>query len=193
MLAVLIALLLAPAAHASCVASVVVDGTVLYGMDAAGTELPPPAGRVRAVSPACNDAGQGNPDRTTTLVRLAGVPPQVAVRSIDGGVVYLAAGSLTALAAHPLHRESRRFARGDCGRRVQLEGTTRSAFSDGLLLASGARRHAVTVDARTELVNRPAFQPLLEGQRLRIAARHCGRRLVADRIAFTGPTVVAER
>src|SRR3954464_13906976 len=102
----------APAAQAGCVAAVVVDGAVLFSVDASDGALPGPAGRVRAVAPACNDGGPRSPDGKTRGVRLAGVPADVAVRSIDGEAVYLAHGSLTALGAHPLHHASRRFARG---------------------------------------------------------------------------------
>lgn len=49
MLAVLIAFLLAPAAQASCLRAVVVDGTVLYSAPA-DSKVPPSAGRVRAVA-----------------------------------------------------------------------------------------------------------------------------------------------
>ncbi len=45
------------------------------------------------------------------------------------------------------------------------------------------------VDARTRIVNRPAYQPVRDGQRLRVTATRCGNRLIADRIAFVGPTV----
>jgi len=180
-------------AQASCVGAVVVDGAVLNAVYASDWALPASAGRVRAVAPACNDAGRRHRDGTTTVVRLEGVPTDVAVRSIDGAEVYLAGGSLTALAAHPLHQASRRFARRSCGRRAKLEGTAEFAGFDSVTLLSSGRRHFVRVDARSALVNRPAYQPVHRGQRLRIDGRRCGTRLVADRIAFTGPTVVPDR
>jgi hypothetical protein len=82
-----------PNAQAACVAAVVVDGTILFGEDATGLKLPRSGGKRRAVVPACNDAGQGDPDTETTVVRLEGVPANAAVRSPRGDTVYLAAGS----------------------------------------------------------------------------------------------------
>ena len=110
----------APTAKAACQAIVVVDGTVLLGHDSEGWTVPPPDGTRRAVLPACNDAGQHDPDTTTTVMRLQGVPADVAVRSLRGDAVYLARGSLTALAAHPLHRPGRRTARANCGREQRI-------------------------------------------------------------------------
>jgi hypothetical protein len=42
-------------------------------------------------------------------------------------------------------------------------------------------------------VNRPAYQPIRHGERLSITATRCNTRLIADRIAFTGPTIVPKR
>src|SRR3954451_24063733 len=186
LLVCVLACLWAPAAHASCIAAMVVDGTVLSSVNFSDRALPEAAGHLRAVAPACNDAGPRHRDGKTTVVRFAGVPADVAVRSLDGDDVYLAAGSLTALAAHPLHQAARRFARRACGRRATLGGTAESAGFDSLTLVSGAPRAYVRVDAHTALVNRPAYQPVRKGQGLEIAGRRCGSRLVADRIAFTG-------
>src|SRR3954452_22714891 len=91
-----LACLVAPAARASCVPAVGVDGSVLSSVHGSDRALPAGGGRVRAVAPACNDAGQRRPDGRTTVVRFAGVPADVAVRSLDGDGVYLATGSLTA-------------------------------------------------------------------------------------------------
>ena len=49
------------------------------------------------------------------------------------------------------------------------------------------------VDARTRLTDRPAYQPVRVGQRLRVTATRCRNRLIANRIAFIGPTVSPER
>jgi hypothetical protein len=191
-LVLLMAFLRAPAVQASCASAVVVDGSVLFGYEAADWKLPSSDGRVRAVAPACNDAGQARPDGETTVVRFKGIPPDIAVRSESGDQVFLASGSLTALAAHPLHRPSRRFARRGCTRQPKLEGAAGAAGFDSITLVSGGRTHFVRVDAHTTLVNRPAYQPIARGQGLQIAGKRCGTRLVADRIAFTGPTVVPE-
>jgi hypothetical protein len=182
---VLAVLVLAPSAHAACVAAIVVDGVVLLNYDAAGWTLPPTEGRRSAVAPACNDAGQNEPDGETSVLRFKGVPAEVAVASsVDSGF-YLAAGSLVASAAHPLHRPSRRYARRGCARGRTFEGTTTDAGFDRLMLDDRVFR----VDARTRIVNRPSYQPVRDGQRLRVTATRCGNRLIADRIAFVGPTV----
>jgi hypothetical protein len=183
--AVLAVLVVAPSARAACVSAVIVDGVVLINHDEAGWKLPPTEGRRSAVVPACNDAGQNEPDRATTVLPFKGVPADVAVgSSVDSGF-YLVAGSLVASAAHPLHRPSRRYARGGCARGRAFEGTTTDAGFDRLMLDERVFR----VDARTRIVNRPAYQPVRDGQRLRVTASRCGNRLIADRIAFVGPTV----
>jgi hypothetical protein len=180
------------AARAGCVAAVVVDGAVLIAADADRT-LPRADGRVPAVVPACNDAGQKEPDGRTTVVRFAGVPADVAVRSVDGSDVYIAAGSLTAIAAHPLHRTGGRRLRRHCARKSTLAGRAGAVGSDSIELIAGARRSFLGVDGRTAVVNRPVYQPIRRGQRLSIEATRCRTRLIADRIVLTGPTVVAKR
>ena len=182
---VLAVLVMAPSARAACVAAVIVDGVVLINHDANGWKLPPTDGRRSAVLPACNDAGQNEPDGATTVLRFKGVPADVAVvSSVDSGF-YIVAGSLVASAAHPLHRPGRRYARRGCARGRTFEGTTTDAGFDRLMLDDRVFR----VDARTRIVNRPAYQPVRDGQRLRVTATRCGNRLIADRIAFVGPTV----
>jgi hypothetical protein len=188
----LIPLLRAPAVQASCVGAVVVDGSILFGYNAADWKLPPSAGRLRAVAPACNDAGQGSPDRETTVVRLRGIPADIGVRSARGDVLYLAKGSLAALAAHPRHLPSHRFVRKGCARQPALGGTAQAADLDGFALVAGGRTHFVRVDARTALVNRRAYQPVRDGQRLQVSGWRCRAGVIADRIAFVGPTVLAE-
>ena len=126
-------------------------------------------------------------------MRFAGIPADIAVRSVDGRDVYIADGSLTALATHPLHRSAGRVARRRCVRKSRRGGTAGRAGFDSIELIAGGRSHFYRVDARTVLANRPAYQPISRGQRLSIAATRCAARLIADRIAFTGPTIVAKR
>jgi hypothetical protein len=180
------------AARAGCLGAVVVDGTVLIGESASDRTLPRAAGQMPAVAPACNDGGPLQPDGTTTVVRFAGVPADIAVRSVDGELVYIAHGSLTALATHPL-QQSTPAGRHCAARQSTLEGTAGTAGFDRIELIAGGRSHFYQLDGRTALVNRPAYQPVVRGQRLSITARRCGRRLIADRIAFTGPTIVPRR
>jgi hypothetical protein len=149
----------APAARASCLGAVVVDGAVLISYGASDWTLPSAAAGTSAVVPACNDGGPKQPDGRTTVVRFVGVPADIAVRSVDGDEVYIVAGSLTALALHPLHRSTRRLARRRCGRKSTLEGVAGSVGFDLIELVAGARSHFYGVDARTVLLNRPAYAP----------------------------------
>ena len=180
----------ASAVRAACVAAVVVDGQVLFGHQAGSETLPPAAGERAAVFPACNDAGQNDPDRTGTVIPFEGVPASVAVRSAAGDTVYVAEGSLTALAAHPLHQPGgRRSARRGCGDEQRIDATAKAGGFDSLTLLAGGRERIVRIDARSRLSNRPAYQPVSPGQRLRVTMTRCRNRLFADRIAFVGATV----
>jgi hypothetical protein len=51
----------------------------------------------------------------------------------------------------------------------------------------------VRVDADSRMTNRPAYQPVLAGQQLRLRMIKCGRHHVADRIRFTGATIEPQR
>ncbi|MDA0172437.1 hypothetical protein OJ998_25255 [Solirubrobacter taibaiensis] len=184
-LVVLVVLVMAPSARAGCIAAIVVDGVVLVHQDADGWTLPPTEGRRSAVLPACNDAGQNEPDGAITVLPFKGVPADVAVvSSVDSGF-YLVGGSLVASAAHPLHRPGRSYTRRGCARGRTLRGTATDAGFDRLMLGD----RVIRVDARTRIANRPAYQPVRDGQRLRVTATRCGNRLIADRIAFVGPTI----
>lgn len=181
----------AETARASCVGAVVVDGVVLY----AGLEArdPPPLGERRsAVRPACNDAGQNDPDTRTTVTRFEGVPDTVAVAG-GRGRVYIADGSLVALKDHPLHRPGQPFRRVRCGRPQTLAGAADRAGYDSLELRADGEQRLIRVDARTRVTNRPAYEPIVNGQGLRLTVRRCRNRLVADRIAFAGPTLEVPR
>jgi hypothetical protein len=180
-------------ARASCVAAVIVDGVVLIGYGASDWTLPRADGRVSAVAPACNDGGPRQLDGRTTVMRFAGIPADVAVRSVDGRDVYIADGSLTALATHPLHRSAGRVARRRCERKSRRGGTAGRAGFDSIELIAGGRSRFYRVDARTVLANQPAYQPIRRGQPLSIAATRCGKQLIADRIVFTGPAIAPKR
>src|SRR4051795_3698384 len=121
-------------ARASCVSAVIVDGAVLIGHGASDGTLPRAAEEMSAVDPACNDGGPRQPDRRTTVVRFAGVPADIAVRSVDGSTVYIADGSLTALATHPLHPSTGRVARRRCAGKSTREGTIGRAGFDSIEL-----------------------------------------------------------
>jgi hypothetical protein len=184
----------APVASAACADQVVVDDRVLTGSEVdAPRRLPPAAGTYPAISPACNDTGGDEPGRETTVVRLRGVPPRIAVgRRGRPGVVYLADGSLARIGTHPLHaalfadprtpsyrahRRCRPFPSAVRGR----------VLEDGVLRVQIARRTVfVSADAATRFANRPAYEPVLQGQRLRMETSRCGPRRVADRVTFVG-------
>jgi hypothetical protein len=103
----LVAAALAHAEDASgaCASAVVVDGRVLFGAVVQHPRrLPPRDGEHEAIVPACNDTGGDEPDQRTTVLRLRGLPPRIAVAERGGsGAVYVDPGSLVATGTHPLH------------------------------------------------------------------------------------------
>lgn len=180
------------AARASCAAGVGVDGRLLLGSALRpGAQLPPLGGRYPAIEPGCNDGGGFEPDRRTTVRRFRGVPPAIAVLSLDGATVYAVPGSLEGLRDHPLHGlvPPPPPRRGTC-RPVVLRGAAGLASGVAVRLGDGPPIH---IDAHTRLTNRRVTTPVSPGQHLRIAASRCGRRLFANRITFTGSTIAPER
>jgi hypothetical protein len=185
------------AESSSCAATVVVDGHVLLGHARVRhrERLPEHGASFRAIEPVCS--GEDD-DREVTVTALRGIPRTVAVASTEAySSLYVAAGSLVALAAHPLHRvwygDARRpsFRRGrPCSEAGVLAGRVlgEHGFS-GLALRTARGERFVRVDARSRIANRPAYQPALTGQRLSVGVLRCGRRLVAERIRFVGATV----
>ena len=186
-------------ARASCAAAVVVDGRVLLGGGVDDpARLPPVTGERPALSPACTEGS----DERITVMRMQGVPPRVAVLDSDRRSIYVAEGTVTTLATHPLHDA---FRRGNLpslreGRRCRaqrrpLDVVALEAQGGRVLrVDAGAGSVLVGVDSRTRIVNRPAYEPIRRGQRLRLRTSACGgRRVVADRIAFTGPAPSEER
>jgi hypothetical protein len=181
-----------PAASMSCASAVVVDGRLLFGHGQFRAGRLPPRGRsVRAIIPGC-----GKDDRPTTVWTLRGLPRHIAVVRDGAGLeLYVAQHSLTPLAGHPLRAVFRRrpARRGDCTPRATLRGTVTSPDGRGFGLDVSGRELYVSVDARSRIANRPAYQPVLARQRLVVRASRCGRRTLADRIAFRGATVRPER
>jgi hypothetical protein len=68
----MVACVAAPAARASCVSAVIVDGAVLIEYGAWDGTLPRAAEQISAVVPACNDAGPRQPDGRTTVASRPG-------------------------------------------------------------------------------------------------------------------------
>jgi len=153
-------LLWAPDASAGCAASVVVDGRVLIGTAVDDpSRLPPRAGELAAIAPACHDGGDlGEEDHETTVVGLRGVPPHLAVVDRAGDTLYVDEATMPALRDHPLHEV--------------LYGSRAPELRRCRPSATGVRG---------------ADEPVREGQRLRIATSRCGSRRVADRVTFVGP------
>ncbi len=178
-------------AIAGCASAVVVEGRVLFGASlprkAATRHLPRPGRPHEAIRPGCNDTGDHESDVRASVLTLEGLPPTVAVVDRQVETLYVAPGALTASSAHPLHRVLR--GRPDRPARCRPRpGSARAIVRSALptnAIESGGRY--IGVDAATRLVNRPALTPLLPGQRLRIGAAACGRRIVARRIRLVGP------
>jgi hypothetical protein len=182
-------------AHGACASAVVVDGRLLLGGVVQHPDrLPPREGERDAIFPACNDTGGDEPDEQTTVVRLRGLPPRVAAAQRGRpDSVYLDEGSLTAIGTHPLHAAQFGSPRTPSYREHRHCRPYRTAvrgevLRDGVLRIRTARRTVfVSVDAATRFTNRPVYEPVLKGQRLRLATSHCGPRRVADRVTFVGP------
>jgi hypothetical protein len=186
---------LAPAdeASGSCAAAVVIDGRLLFGGEAPyPRRVPPRAGERDAIFPACNDGGPIEEDHEGTVVRLRGVPPQIAVAGAMPGSVYVDEASLTVIGTHPLHAAfhgrpgapSYRSGRACRAYRTVVRG--RVAEDGALRIRTARRTVSVRVDAATRYTNRPVYEPVLKGQRLRLATSRCGPRRVADRVTFLG-------
>ena len=75
------------------------------------------------------------------------------------------------------HRRCRPYQTGVRGRVVD-DGSLR--------IRTASRTVFVSVDAATRFTNRPVYEPVLKGQRLRLATSRCGPRRVADRVTFVG-------
>ncbi len=140
------ALARAPESSAACASAVVVDDRVLIGSIAeVPSRLPPPAGTYPAISPACNDTGGDEPDQDTTVLRLRGLPPRVAVRTRGRPiVVYAANGSLLEIGSHPLHAGVFRSARTPSYPRAAAAVRTGPpcAGVPSVTVRSGSRRRA---------------------------------------------------
>lgn len=174
----------------SCGSAVVVNGHALIG--AGGVGAVPDRGRaIPAVLPAC---GSDGPDSRIRVEPLKGVPPEIAVAR--GRELFLDSDSLVEIRAHPLHRT--RF--GDRpidyrkGRRCRREdGVTRGVYAGNRRIRRADRTVFVAIDVATRLTNRPAYEPLRDGQSVALRTSICATRRVADEIAFVGPTVEDDR
>lgn len=187
----------APAARASCAAAVGVQGRLLLGVGSYDRDaLPPKGDEIDAISPACNDGGQELTSDGDTRVRtLDGIPARIAVLGSDGDL-YVAPGSLVAIATHPVHAALPRPVRTPhpCPRVRSHRVRVKTAFDNGFEVRGlGGRANLLRVLDRTRITNRPVVTPLVAGQRLRVLVRDCGRTAVAERITFVGRDVVPER
>jgi hypothetical protein len=57
-----------------------------------------------------------------------------------------------------------------------------------LRIRTARRTVSVRVDGATRFTNRPVYEPVRKGQRLRVDTSRCGPRRVADRVTFLGVT-----
>ena len=196
LLALVTPLLLAAAPDArgsSCSEGLRVDGVFLWGHGEPRGRLPAPAGRVAAAIPGCGDTEQVY-DEPTTATRIRGIPPTIAVTR--GGRLFIAEGVLAAMGAHPLRGIAPARVRDRCCRphRTPLRGTVGHGSIYGFeMRAAGRGPVFLRVDRRTRYANRPALQPLLRPQRIRVRTSACGHRRVVDSITFLGRTVQPRR
>jgi hypothetical protein len=185
----------------SCAAVLVVDGSLLFGVSIEHRpgRLPARGAPLRAIEPACGDDDE---DRRVGVTALAAIPVHLAVApEREDTTIYMADGSMVELGNHPLHgawysdasRPSLRRGRS-CTKMASLAGTVvHPAGFTWLRLKTAKGERTVRVDARSRIKNRPAYQPVLPGQRLSVRMVKCGRHRVADRIRFTGTTIRPKR
>lgn len=176
-------------ARGSCPLAVVVDGYVLIARPTVA-RLPPATGDVEAIAPACNDAGQEEPDTRTTVTRLEGVPPEVAV--LDERDLYLNAGAQTRLRGHPLEAlpvpASAPLRR--CRPAPAFRGTVQTVGNTGVTLRAGGGDRGYAIGAGARFANVPVTMPIREGQRLEIAGERCaGGAFRARRVTFLEPVL----
>jgi hypothetical protein len=164
---------------------------VLYGEGAFREKhLPARGSRLDVVWPGCSDTPPAvEPDRQGTARRLRGLPSTVAV--IAHQQLFVARGSMTALAEHPLFAalaasRARQFDACSFRHERPLVRAVAHAWSDRVRVLLGGRKRWVRVDGRTTLSNRPASTPVWRGQRLRVRLMRCGSTLIARDIAFVG-------
>ena len=169
-----------PAHATSCAHAVSVDGHVLEVLHAAGSSGLPGLAPIEAEIPECGHGGS----TPIEVVPLQGVPPTVAVEYDH--FLFVNRATLVAVAGHPLRALARAPERKRCepGDAV-LAGTVAEEGGDGFTVSG----RVLEVDRRTRITNRPAHQPLLEGQRVKVRATRCRPHWFADRIAFVGRTV----
>ena len=182
-------------ARALCIHAVIVDGRLLAGIGKPATGAPPAAGRTPIVEPACNDAGQGDPDRRATATRLRGVPPNVGV--VSHGTLFVVGATLVPVRGHPLRdavRDQPPRRRGRCRpHRTPLRGRALGAHNYGLAIAAGGTNRNVLVDGRTRIAGAPPEQRVIKGQRLVVGTSLCDGKRMADRITFLQPIIEGER
>jgi hypothetical protein len=95
LLSALLIAMLPATAHGSCIAMVTWRGDDYVGHRlrvAPGAKLSP-----QAIVPACNDAGQNDPDTKTGVGRVKGVDPRAAITTGDPDTVYVNSHTFPAL------------------------------------------------------------------------------------------------
>lgn len=181
LLAAAFLLVLAARADASCIAAIKWKGAWYQGFSAPqkpGERLSP-----QAIVPACNDAGQNDPDTKTTVRRVPGINPAVAVAS--GQFVWVSASTFTEQEDHPLYGKLG-YRHGQPAPRTGKRCTVTGSATPGLGGVFGLREHKnrpIDVDVRTKISLRrhgTAFIP--HGTKVRVKGRCHTDRLLADRI-----------
>jgi hypothetical protein len=168
----------------ACAAAVMWDGMVYLGtgVDAGKGLRSAELIEDEFVQPGCNDGGGSEPDRTTSVFAIRGVPPELAV--IDGGSLYVNTGYFTELRDHPLHellgRDRRRRMRGEP---CTVEGRVGPTVW-GKTVRTERGEVDISVEPSTEIegLDRAGHPYVEEGQALRIEGRCRGEYVRARRI-----------
>jgi hypothetical protein len=172
LLSALLVAVLPGTAHGACISMLTWRGDDYVGhrlRAAAGTGLSP-----QAIVPACNDAGQNDPDTKTDVRRVRGVDPRAAITT-GGDTVYVNTHTFPELKSHPLHRRLHYpdRPRRRRGARCTVVGTAHPG--PGRMFISN--RHGVTyvdVAVDTEITLRRGGIPYIAtGEEISVTGRPC--------------------
>jgi hypothetical protein len=179
LLAVGFALLLGSRADAACLSAIKWRGDFYQGSKHRvdlGKKLSP-----RAIVPACNDAGQNDPDTKTTAYRLPGLASAIAVGT--RGWIWVNVHTFPQLPEHPLH-EQLGYDRGKPaqrkGRRCAVAGTVSATV--GSIVVGRPERYIDVDAASTITLRRHGIEWIEEGDKIRARGYCNGSRVLADRI-----------
>jgi hypothetical protein len=168
----LLSALLPATAHGSCIAMVTWRGDDYVGhrLRVAPGAKPSP----QAIVPACNDAGQNDPDTKTGVRRVKGVDPRAAITTGDD-TVYVNSHTFPELKSHPLHRRLHYpdKPRKRSGKRCTVVGTAHPGPGRMFIRnRDGVTYIDVAVDTEITL-ERGGIPYIARGEEIKVTGRPC--------------------